>query len=98
MTGHEKAPPSGLASRSTRWPVVSQQAKGSGRIGESCMRPTPEGYGWKSLESAPLNEDISLLVTHGRGTPYILVNPSRLTAAGWVSLNKGTPLAVTPLM
>jgi hypothetical protein len=72
--------------------------EGSGRSGERCMRPTPEGYGWKSLESAPLDEDVSLQVTDGRGKPYILVNASRLTAAGWVSSNKGTPLAVTPLM
>jgi hypothetical protein len=71
--------------------------EGSGRSGERCMRPTPEGYGWKSLESAPLDEDVSLQVTDGRGKPYALRNPSRLTAAGWVSSGKGTPLAVTPV-
>jgi hypothetical protein len=87
-----------LAFRWTRWPVAPQQAKALGPFGERCMRPTPEGYGWKSLESVPLDEDVSLLVTDGRGTPYILMNPSRLTAAGWVSSNKGTPLAVTPVM
>jgi hypothetical protein len=89
MTGHEKAPPSGLAFASTRWPVGKL-------IGERCMRATPEGYGWKSLESAPVDEDVSLQVTDGHGKPYILVNAS--TAAGCVSSNKGTPLAVTPLM
>jgi hypothetical protein len=62
------------------------------------MGPRPEIYGWKPLESAPLDEDVSLQVTDGRGKPYTLVNASRLTAAGWVSSNKGTPLAVTPLM
>jgi hypothetical protein len=87
-----------LAFRSTRWPVAPQPAKPLGAIGESCMRPTPEGYGWKSLESAPVDEDVSLQVTDGRGKPYVLVNASRLTAAGWVSSNKGTPLAVTPVM
>ncbi len=61
------------------------------------MPPPPEGYSWKSLESAPLDKDVSLQVTDGRGKPYILVNPSRLTGAGWVSSGKGTPLAVTPV-
>jgi hypothetical protein len=61
------------------------------------MPPPPEGYSWKSLESAPPDEDITLQVTDGRGKPYVLVNASRLTAAGWVSSSKGTPLAVTPV-
>jgi hypothetical protein len=29
--------------------------------------------------------------------PYELHSPFKLTAAGWVSSGKGTPLAVTPL-
>jgi hypothetical protein len=49
------------------------------------MPPPPEGYSWKSLESAPPDEDVTLQVTDGHGKPYILVNASRLTAAGWVS-------------
>jgi hypothetical protein len=61
------------------------------------MPPPPEGYSWKSLESAPLDEDVTLQVTDGHGKPYILVNASRLTAAGWVSSIKGRPLAVTPV-
>src|ERR1700729_1816799 len=56
------------------------------------MPPPPEGYSWKSLESAPPDEDITLQVTDGRGKPYVLVNACRLTAAGWVSSGKGTPL------
>jgi hypothetical protein len=56
-----------------------------------------EDYSWKSLESAPLDEDVTLQVTDGRGEPYILVNASRLTAAGWVSSGKGTTLTVTPV-
>jgi hypothetical protein len=32
-----------------------------------------------------------------RGKPHSLRNSSRLTAAGWVSSGKGTPLAVTPV-
>ena len=39
------------------------------------MRPR-EDYSWKSIESAPLNEDVTLQVTDGRGEPYLLVNAS----------------------
>jgi hypothetical protein len=59
--------------------------------------PPAESYSWKPIESAPLDEDVGLQVTDGRGKPYTLRNPSRLTAAGWVSSGKGTPLAVTPV-
>jgi hypothetical protein len=61
------------------------------------MRPPLESYSWKPIESAPLDEDVTLQVTDGHGEPYILVNPSRLTADGWVSSGKGTPLTVTPV-
>jgi hypothetical protein len=40
--------------------------------------------------------DVMLVVTDG-GEPYAVFKPFRLTAAGWVSFGKGTPLAVTPL-
>jgi hypothetical protein len=88
---------SGLAFRSTRWPVASHQAKGRAGLGKAACDQLPKVTAGNRL-SAPLDEDVSLLVTDGRGTPYILMNPSRLTAAGWVSSNKGTPLAVTPVM
>ena len=52
---------------------------------------------WQSLDSAPVDEDVMLLVTDGPSEPYPLKAPSRLTAAGWVSSAKGTPLAVTPV-
>jgi hypothetical protein len=45
----------------------------------------------------PLDEDVTLLVTDGASEPYQLKLPCRLTAAGWVSSAKGTPLAVTPV-
>jgi hypothetical protein len=61
------------------------------------MRVPLENYGWNPIESAPLDEDLTLQVTDGRGEPYTLLNPSRLIAAGWVSSGKGTPLAVTPV-
>ena len=38
-----------------------------------------------------------LIVTDGQGEPYAVYMPFKLTAAGWVSSGKGTPLAVTPL-
>jgi hypothetical protein len=37
-----------------------------------------------------------LIVTDG-GKPYEVLKPFKLTAVGWVSSGKGTPLAVTPL-
>jgi hypothetical protein len=36
-----------------------------------------------------------LIDTDGHGEPYAVFKPFRLTAAGWVSSEKGTPLAVT---
>jgi hypothetical protein len=53
--------------------------------------------GWSALDTAPLNEDVMLVVTDGSGDPYTLPHPCRRTAAGWVSSNKGTPLVVTPI-
>ena len=53
--------------------------------------------GWQPLDSAPLDVDVTLLVTDGASEPYSLKLPSKLTAAGWVSSAKGTPLAVTPM-
>jgi hypothetical protein len=61
------------------------------------MRASMADYGWKPIQSAPFDEDVILQVTDGRGEPYSLRTPSRLTAAGWVSSRKGTPLAVTPV-
>jgi hypothetical protein len=61
------------------------------------MRTPLESYSWKPIESAPIDEDVTLQVTDGRGEPYTLLNQSRLTAAGWVSSGKATPLAVTPV-
>jgi hypothetical protein len=52
---------------------------------------------WSPIENAPPDEDVILQVTDGRGEPYMLLNPSRFTTAGWVSSGKGTPLAVTPV-
>jgi hypothetical protein len=53
--------------------------------------------GWLPIDAAPLDEDVLLQVTDGRGATNNLPNPCRLTASGWISSNKGTPLAVTPV-
>jgi hypothetical protein len=45
------------------------------------MRPPEVNYG---IESAPFDEDIALQVTDGRGGPYTLHWPCRLTASGWI--------------
>jgi hypothetical protein len=36
------------------------------------MRPPQVNYGWIPIETAPLDEDIALQVTDGRGGPYTL--------------------------
>jgi hypothetical protein len=61
------------------------------------MRVLENNYGWNPIGSAPLDRDVTLEVTDGRGAPYRLPNPCRRTARGWVSSSKGTPLAVTPV-
>jgi hypothetical protein len=61
------------------------------------MRPPQVNYGWKPIESAPLDKDVTLQVTDGRGGPYTLRWPRRRTASGWINSRKGTPLEVTPV-
>jgi hypothetical protein len=61
------------------------------------MRLIQNSLGWRSLDSAPLDEDVALLVTDGPSEPYPLKLPCRLTAAGWVSSSRGTLLVVTPV-
>ena len=54
-------------------------------------------FGWHPIGTAPVDQDVMLFVTDGRGKPYAVCKPFKLTAAGWVSSAKRTPLAVTPL-
>jgi hypothetical protein len=61
------------------------------------MRTPLVNYGWNPIESAPLDEDISVQVTDGSGGPYTLQWPCRRTTSGWINSNKGTPLKVTPV-
>jgi hypothetical protein len=42
-------------------------------------------YDWRSLDTAPVGEDVTLLVREGRGRRYGLPYPCRRTAAGWIS-------------
>jgi hypothetical protein len=55
-------------------------------------------YNWHPIESAPLDEDLTLQVTDGRGQPYIIQWPCRRTATGWINARKGTRLEVTPVL
>jgi hypothetical protein len=52
---------------------------------------------WKPAETAPFDEDITVLVSDGSKSPYVLLKPCRRTSAGWVVSGKKTPLAVVPL-
>jgi hypothetical protein len=52
---------------------------------------------WKPAETAPFDEDITVLVSDGCRSPYVLLKPCRRTKAGWVVSGKKTPLAVVPL-
>jgi hypothetical protein len=58
------------------------------------MRMFP--VGWKPIDTAPLDQAVTLLVTDGRGEPYPIPYPCKHTAAGWVS-SEGKPLVVKPL-
>jgi hypothetical protein len=60
------------------------------------MRMFSPNFGWQPIDTAPIDTDVMLIVTDG-GEPYAVPKPFKLTAAGWVSSGKGTPLAVKPL-
>jgi len=51
---------------------------------------------WKPIDTAPLDQPVTLLVTDGRGEPYPIPYPCKRTAAGWIS-SEGKPLVVKPL-
>ena len=59
------------------------------------MRLIQDTFGWRAIETAPLDEDEALLVTEGLSEPYELKYPCKRTDAGWVNSSRGTPLAVT---
>jgi hypothetical protein len=51
---------------------------------------------WNNVESAPSDEDVTLLVSDCCREPYELLKPCRRTQAGWVISGTKTPLAVLP--
>jgi hypothetical protein len=62
-------------------------------VGESSRSAAPHvNYGWNPIERAPFDEDVALQVTDGRGGPYTLHWPCRLTASGWINSRKGNAI------
>jgi hypothetical protein len=61
------------------------------------MRAFAGKFDWLPIDDAPFGEDLELFVTDVYGSYYGLRYPCRRTAQGWVSSEKGTPLAVTPV-
>jgi hypothetical protein len=45
------------------------------------MRALENNCGWNPIETAPLDKDVTLEVTDGRGAPYRLPKPCRRTAS-----------------
>jgi hypothetical protein len=60
------------------------------------MRSLSEKYDWRPIETAPLDEDVEVLVTDICGSLYRVRYPCRRTPEGWVSAI-GSPLTVTPV-
>jgi hypothetical protein len=61
-------------------------------------RSTRLSADWRPIDTAPWEEDVTLLVTDGRGEPYLIPYPCKRTAdSGWLNSSRGTPLAVMPL-
>jgi hypothetical protein len=44
------------------------------------MRMFSDRFGWKPIDTAPIDQDVGLVVTDG-GEPYALHSPFKLTAA-----------------
>jgi hypothetical protein len=61
------------------------------------MRVVADGFDWQPIDTAPFDEDVTLLVTDGRGDPYRIPYPCKLNSTGWVNSSRGTLLAVTPM-
>jgi hypothetical protein len=79
-----RTPPAGREPLSSR-----QRSHAASRrpVQELGMRSIQYSAGWLSIDSAPLDEDVALLVTDGPSEPYPLKLPCRLTATGWVERN-----------
>ena len=51
---------------------------------------------WKSIDTAPEGEDVTLVVVDAEGETYTLNFPCRLQNGVWVNSVKRTPLKVQP--
>jgi hypothetical protein len=74
---------------------VSAQRASVPLVGDASMR---EFGNWRSIEDAPLEEEVDVFVTDAYGSCYRLRDPCRRTLRGWVSAATGMRLAVTPVM
>jgi hypothetical protein len=54
-------------------------------------------YDWRSIDTAPVDEDVTLLVREGLGRRYRLPYPCRRTVVGWIDSTNGTLQTVTPI-
>jgi hypothetical protein len=79
------------------WLRVPTPSAHRSELWKGARRPHRVTYDWYPIESAPFDEDITVQVTDGRGAPYAIRWPCRLTATGWFNSRKGTPLEVTPV-
>jgi hypothetical protein len=61
------------------------------------MMVRADRFDWRPLEIAPFDEDVTLLVSEGRGRRYRLPYPCRRTVAGWISSSSGTLQTITPV-
>jgi hypothetical protein len=94
--------PGGLACPDRRedeklWLRVPTPSAHRSELWKGAMRPPRMRYDWNPIESAPFDEDIAVQVTDGRGAPYAIQWPCRLTATGWINSRKGNPLEVAPV-
>jgi hypothetical protein len=61
------------------------------------MMVRADRFDWRPLDTAPVGEDVTLLVTEGRGRRYRLPYPCRRTLAGWISSSNGTLQTIKPV-
>ena len=59
------------------------------------MRSKIEMY-WNSVDSAPAEVLLQVLVNDGSGSDYLLPYPCKLTPEGWVNAATGSRLEVRP--
>jgi hypothetical protein len=49
-----------------------------------------ENGGWASIDTAPQNQDVYLVVTDNSGRPYCLPRPWKLRSHGWMNSERGS--------